>query len=622
MTWLPRLQSLWRNLAHRDGVEHEIDDEITALEALLVEEKRAAGLTSAEAHRAARLELGGPRQLKERVGEAKAGALLDTLWRDIRYAVRRLRQDSGFTLAAGVALSLGLGVNTMLFTIFNAHTIRELPIPGASEVVDLSSRNERDERRGLSYREFEDVRSSSQSFEAIAAVAMRPVALGDDTLAPDRARGAYVSAKLFEVLRDLPSLGRGFLVDDERPGAPGVVVLAASLWRERYGADPRVLGRTVTINGVPATVVGIASDQFRFTFPMIADIFVPLAASPGVREESRDQRGYSVFGRLRADATLVRVRSELEGLGSRLTAEHPDTNRGVRLTAVPISERFLGDPTSPVWLAFMTAGILVALIGCANVANLLTMRCAQRSQEIAIRASLGASRRRIVGQLLVESLVLALLGAALGWGLALGGLSLFASLIPAGTLPPWMHYAPDLRVFAVVAAGCIGSVFVFGLAPSLYVSKTDFNNVLKDGGRMGAHLKRSRRWTGLFLTLQFALTVVFVSQLAIARQQVEERRRSEVVVDTTNVVTMWMNLAGERYIASDARLRMIDQLGDELEGTAALSSLSFASALPMEGAALRELDIPGQQMVPGSDLPVVSVVSAGDRYFETLGLPL
>ncbi len=318
---------------------------------------------------------GGVEQVKEECRDVRPWQWVDGLWRDLHYALRGLRRDVGFTAAAVLALALGLGVNTMQFTVVNAHTIRELPIDEVERVLDVSTRDARDQRRGVSYRELEDIRGAASVFEGLVAVSTRPVAVGDDNLAPERAAGAYVSADVFRVLRDQPVLGRGFDSSDEAPGAPAVVVLGDGLWRDRYGAAPSIIGQRITINGEPATVIGVTSEGFRFTFPASADLFLPLSALSGVLQESRMQRALDVFGRLRQDATLAQARGELETIAGRLTIEYPETNSGIRLAALPISERYLGNVADPAWMAFMTAGVVLVLIACANVGNLLMMRC-------------------------------------------------------------------------------------------------------------------------------------------------------------------------------------------------------------------------------------------------------
>jgi putative ABC transport system permease protein len=555
------------------------------------------------------------------IRDVRAGALVDALLQDLRYAVRGLRRSPGFTIAASVALALGIGVNTMFFTVLNAHTMRGLPLDRVDRVLALTTRDSRDRERGLSYRDLEDLRSSSRTFSGIAAFSVGPIAVGDEDRPPERAAGAYVSANAFQVIGETPFAGRDFRPEDDRLGAPAVVMLGYGIWNERYGGDTAVVGRTIKINAVPATVIGIMPDGFRFKFPTNADLWVPLAAMAGVARQGRDVRTLSAIGRLKDDATLAGARAELTAIAARLAREFPASNSGIRLGAVPINDRYLGRLTDPSWMAFMTAGVLMVLIACANVANLLLMRSARRSQEIAIRASLGASRRRIVGQLLTESLVVAVLGAALGSGLAMAGLRLFASAIPAGVLPAWLRYEPDVRVLAVLAAACLGSVVVFGLAPALHVSRTDVNSALKEGGRMGSHVVRSRRLTAVFLIAQFALTIVLLANVVLAERQSLAQERQETSTDTSNLLTMWMSLPGDRYPAAADRLGFYERLEERLRAIPAPSAASLASAPPFGGAAARQLEMYGRPS-PGSAFPTVWSLVVADRYFDTLRLPM
>ncbi len=235
--------------------------------------------------------------------------------------------------------------------------------------------------------------------------------------------------------------------------------------------------------------------------------------------------------------------------------------------------------------------------------------------------SLGASRRRIIGQLLTEGLVLALLGAAAGAGVAAACLALFRNAVPSGMLPAWMRYTPDLRVFGVVAAACLGSIVVFGLAPALSVSRADFNSALKDGGRIGFRQRRARWRTGVFLTVQFALTIVMLANLVLGNRQVAEQRREELALDTTRVMTMWISPVGERYAGPGDRLAFFGRLTERLGGLAAVSSLSLASALPRGGAPTSQLEIEGRP-AREDELPSVSLLIVGERYFATLAVPM
>lgn len=320
-----------------------------------------------------------------------------------------------------------------------------------------------------SYADVQDLQPSGKSLVGIAAYTGGPAAIGDDRHAPERVHGVHISAAAFGLIGERPILGRDFQSDDDRPGAPGVVILSSTVWRSRYDADPGLIGRTIRINSVPATVIGIMPDRFKF--PDNAEVWQPLASMPGIANLPRDARTLGVFGRLTDDVTLEQAASEIQALTGRLARVYPETNTGFRARVILINEQFTGRITDPAWLSFMTAGGLVVLIACANVANLLLMRSVHRSREIAIRTSLGATRWRVVRQLLIENLFLAMLGGALGLALSVILLRLFRLTIPEAAVP-YSGFPIDTRVLVVLVTVCLVTLVVFGLAPALHVSKT------------------------------------------------------------------------------------------------------------------------------------------------------
>src|SRR5262245_15739240 len=434
---------------------------------------------------------------------------MSRLWRDLRLAVRMLARDRAFTSVAVLVLGLGIGVANMQFVLLNAVCIRGLPIPRVDRVLFVSARDARDRDVPLSFREFEGIRQSARQFHAIAAFANAPAVIGDDDRAPDRAAATWISASGFEVLAEPPAFGRTFEAADDRPGAPPVAIVGHGLWQARYGGDPSLVGRVVRINGTPTTVVGVMRGGFRF--PSTTEVWLPLAAMPGVATERRTARLLSVVGRLTDGASIADARGELAAVAGQLTRDYSDTNRGMRLAAMLINDRYNGRLTDPVWLTFAAIGVIVLLIACANAANLMLMRSVARSHEMAVRASLGASRGQLVRQLLAESAVLAALGGAAGTVLPLLSIRVLTSVIPENTLAYYTRFTMDGFAFAVLCAVCLGTVFVFGLAPAVHVSKADVNHLIKEGGRGGGAGIRARRWTTAFLTTEFALTMVMLA---------------------------------------------------------------------------------------------------------------
>ena len=359
----------------------------------------------------------------------------------------------------------------------------------------------------------------------------------------------------------------------------------------------------------------------RFRFPTNADVWLPLALMPGILEQPGQARTLGVFGRLLDEATVAGARGELAAIAARLERDYPDTNAGVQMTLQPINERYNGDITNPAWLAFVTAGGLVLLIACANVANLLLMRSTERWREIAMRASLGATRRRVVRQLLAESVLLAIVGGALGIGFGVAGLRGIASLLPPDALPYWMDFTMDLRVLATLAATCLATSFIFGLVPALHLSRTDVYGVLRDGGRAAGSGTRMRAWGAIFLSGQVALALLLLTQLALSIDLSLEQRRRDPPIDMPHLLTMSVALPAATYRTPEARAAFYDRLDQSVRAIGAVSSVAIASALPFGGGAARQLAVDG---VPeGPDGPAtVWTLGIGPGYFETLGLSL
>ena len=606
-------------LVKRQHSDARLTEEIQTHLDLLAEEHVRRGMSPDDARDAARRAFGGVEQIKETYRDARGLPFIDALVRDIRFGARLLLKDRGFTFVAVTALALGIGVNNMFFTIVNAYCLRGLPIERPDRVVYVAMRDARDRDGGLSYADFQDVRTAAKSLVGMAAFAGGPVAIGDSQRAPERVQGVYISADVFRLIGEHPMLGRDFRADDDRAGAPHTAILGSALWKSRYNGDPTLIGRTIRVNAVPATVIGIMPDGFRF--PNNAEVWQPLSLMPGIAVAPRDARTLGVFGRLADRATLGQAGSELEAAAARLESDFPDTNAGFRPHVMLINDRFNAPITQPGWLQFITAGVLVVLIACANVANLLLMRSVHRSREMAIRMSLGATRWQIVRQLLVENVCLALLGGALGLGLSIFTLRLFRLAIPEAAVP-YSGFPIDGRVLAILIAVCFVTLFVIGLAPALHISKDATPSALKDGGRTGSRGFRERRWTAAFLTAEFALTIVLLAAMTTGIRDLMALRRADLRIDTSPLLTMWISLPGQKYQTPEQRTAFYDRLIERFEAIGGVAAVSVASALPVGGAVPRQLFIDGRPPVAGEAPPTVWTVTIGTRYFETLQVPV
>ncbi len=543
------------------------------------------------------------------------------LWQDVLFALRLLVKNKWFTLVATVALALGIGVNAAVFTFVNAVLIRGLPFDDPDRIMALSTRDTvRARDLGVSYLDYKDWRDGSKTFSALAAFTFATMNVSDEGRAPERFTGNYISASGFKLIGQAPILGRDFLPEDDRPGAPPVVLIGSGVWKNRYGSDPSVVGKTVRVNDVPSVVIGVMPEGFKF--PGNADVWQPLSTIPDLEKQKRNARGIQVYGRLATGVTREQATAELVAIGQRLAQDYPDTNKEVRPQVQTFNDRVTGGPIKPIFLSLMGAVVFVLLIACANVANLLLARSAHRSREVSVRVSLGASRWRIVRQLLVESVLLALIGGVLGFGLSLIGIRLFDAATQDVGKPYWMEFTMDGTVFAYFAAICLGTGIVFGLAPALHVARTDVNEVLKEGGRSGSAGIRVRRWSGVLVTAELALTVALLAGAGFMMRNFLTLYRLDLGIETSHLLTMSLALPERKYPSIEQRLAFYQRLQERLESNGKFRTVTVASNAPMQGGFSRRLTVEGRPLASGEQPPTVGMLTVDPRYFEALGLPL
>ena len=609
--WLSRLAEILFRRSREARLSNEIEHHLE----LLVEDHKARGLSDAEARLAARREFGGVDRTHILHREQRGLPILDMLAQDVRFALRVLMRDRGFALTAIVVLGVGLGVNNMFFTLVYAHKFRGLPIERPDRVLFISTFDDRTSNRAISLPEFDDVRQAQTSFMSLGAYVNGVATIGDRDRTPDRFDATYFAAGTFELLGITPSLGRLPSAADDRPGTPAVALLGAEAWRLRYANDPEILGRTVLINGSPATVVGIVPD--RSGFPSTANLWMPIGQWPNWRED-RSARSLSVVGRLRDGVSVDAARNEIETIFGRFERTYPDTNRNLRARVVPLNERLLG--TLDGWEQFILAGIIVILVACANVANLMMARAFNRSPEIAIRTSLGASRGRVVFQLLIEATMIAAGGAVIGLLVSLAGVRAIEAGIPTGILPYWFAYTMDGQVFAALVGLALATVILFGLVPALQASRTDVNDTLKSGGRAATNVPGMPIWSGAFLTVQLALAMILLAQLAVAAYIANQDIPTDAHVNTTEVVTGSITLPAASYPTPDRRREFFARLDERLKARSEIVAGSRATLLPGDQSGSRRLHVRGQEQPQGATTPTVLTIETAPGYLDTLSL--
>jgi len=540
------------------------------------------------------------------------------LLQDARFGFRMLLKSPAFTSVIILVLALGIGANTTVFTLVNAVLFKGLPFVHPEEIMALGSSNltKGRERMGVSYPDYRDWRAQSRSFKDLEAFETVSLNVSDNSALAERLRGARVSANTFVLIGQKPILGRDFLPAEDRPGAPAVCIIGYGIWKARYGGDPSIIGRTVRLNEVPAVIVGVMPEGMKF--PLGQDLWLPLV--PTGNYEKRDWRGLNVFGRLLHGVTMASARADLDTIAIRLDKEYPKSNQGLRATVKPYNDEFNGGQIRVVFLALLGAVAFVLLIACANVANLLLSRSLSRSREVSIRTALGASRWRLVRQLLMESVLLGLIGGLVGLALSFWGVRMFDLAVADVGKPYWIKFTMDYTVFAYFAAVSLATGLLFGLAPAFHASKVDINEALKEGGRGTSGGSRMKFLSGALVVVELALAVVLLSGAGLMIRSFLKMYTMDLGVRKDNLLVMRYNLADAKYPTPEAQLRFHERLLADIQATPGVESVAMASNLPMQGSYGWKYEIEGEAPQEPDKRKSASGIVITPQYFRTCGV--
>src|SRR5215831_6478621 len=578
----------------------------------------AHGVDPAEAHRKARLAIGGPEQVKEGCRDARGTRWLEDLVHDLRYALRTLRQRPAFTAVALLTLALGSGATTVMFTVINGVLLKPLPYPEPERLVALQEQTDWSTQWGnlwsFTYPNFVDCRREVRS------LTMAGWRYGGGTISePGEAEyvdGRYVSSELFSILGMRPELGRTFLPEEDRPGAAPVMIISHRLWHRRFAASPHAIGTAVVFDGTPHTVVGIAPASLLLNGGD-ADVFLPLGQNTAPYMQNRGAHRIQVWARLAPGASVVQARAELSAIGRHLAEQYPESNAGRTFIAGPI-RLVAGDVRSTLWL-LLGAVSLVLLIACVNVASLLLARAASRDRELAMRVALGAGRGRLVRQCLTESAVLALAGGFLGIILAAVGIRPFVTFWP-GNLPRAAEVQLDWRVLVFAVVIGLASGILFGLAPALRAPVRDVEQTLRSGAR--GITGSVRRLHGGFVVSEIALAVVLLVAAGMLGRTMLQLSALDPGFDIHNVLTARTALSPST-LANPGRTRIAWQdLLDRIRRVPGVDTVAMVDTVPMrEGN--NELGYSATAtMPPPHQLPLTLATSVTPDYLKAMGIPL
>jgi len=614
MSFPTRMKSLAANLFRHDRMEQDLDLEVREYVELLVADKVKHGIDLTTARREALIETGGIQQVKQEVREVRAGHLLENLWLDFRYGTRTLGKNPGWTLVAVLSLALGIGANTAMFGIVNAVLLRPLPYPHPDQLVRVTGYYPMGAMQVLQLHSHTmDIAGYSPNEE------FNLTGLGEAM----HLRGTKVSGNLFSLLGAHSAIGRTFESGEDSPGRNRLVILSHALWRDKFSSDPGVIGHVITLDGASRDVVGVMPAAFDFPSPE-TQLWIPLEMDPRNSEDFWGRGYMPLVARLHPGVTVAAARNELHPMIKLAITLFPmpmARNWNSDETVRPLQEDLVRDVRGELLLLASAVGF-VLLIACANVTGLLLSRSVSRAKEIAVRASLGASRGRIVRQLLTESVVLALAGGVLGLALAFGFLNVLKSVL-ADQMPEIARVGLDWQVLAFVSSLAILSGIISGLAPALSASRANLINVIKTGGQrtQGAAGIRLR---SLFVATEVALTVVLVVGAGLLIKslwklsQVNPGFRAEKILTVRVTPSQWF--ADDRPTC----IALYDELVRRARGISEVSNVAAANALPMgrqvPGVVV---DFEGHPRKPGETLaPIPWAGAVTPDYFQMMHIPL
>jgi putative ABC transport system permease protein len=544
----------------------------------------------------------------------------ETFWQDVRFGVKMLVKSPGFTIVAVIALALGIGANSAIFSVVNTVLLRPLPYKEPDRLVMVW-----EDATKLGYprdtpavANYLDWRNQNQVFEGMAAIADQSynlTGIGE----PERIDGRRVSANLFSLLGVEPQLGRSFLPEEDQPGSGHSVIISHGLWQRRFGSDPGLVGKPLSLNGETFTVVGVMPQGFQFPSREV-EVWVPIAFTQ--REaSSRGSHYLQVIARLKPGVTLQQAQTEMTAIAARLSQQYPESNTDLGAAVTSLHEHVAGD-IKPALLVLLGAVGFVLLIACANVANLLLARAAVRQKEIALRAALGASRLRLIRQFLTESVLLAAIGGLGGLLLSLWGVNLLKSFIPenisqakAITIDGWV------LVFTLGVSLLTG--LIFGLAPALQASKLNLNETLKEGGRDSAAGSRGNRIRGLLVIAEVAVSLILLIGAGLLINSFLRLRNVDPGFRSDNLLTMQVVLPVSKYPDAARRASFYTELVRRLEALPGVKSAAVTTNLPLyrQGNSTG-ISIEGRpDPAPGQEQIIVTRVIS-PHYFRTMGIQL
>jgi predicted permease len=585
MSFLKALRARWRAIVHPRAADRELSEEIRFHIELETEKNIHLGMSESDARRVAMAHFGGVQRVREDHRDVRRLQWIEDFAGDVRFALRTLRRTPALSGAAILTLALGIGANVAIFSAVNAVVLQPLPFPGQDRLMMIGEDNpeKRWKMEVAAPANFLDWREGVLAFEdAMAYVG----GLGTSVLTgqgdPALLTTSYVTGNFFSVLGARPALGRTLVEEETWDTSPSVVVLSDRTWRTRFGSDPSIVGKSITLGGNAVQVVGVTQPGFAFPAENV-DAWRPIGWSKAERGEVSFRRAHwiRVVARLKPDVDRELANTQLQSVVERLKRDYPATNKVMGATMVPLHEYLVGDTRLPLLVLLASVAALL-LIACANVGNLLLVQAAGRERETSLRLALGAGRARLARQALAESFVLSMLGGASGLALGWAGTHWLVRLQPPRMLR--VHdFGIDTRVLAYVAAITIGSALLFGVAPALWMRRRDPAESLKEGGRGAAHGRRARRWANVLVAGEVALALLMTVGAGLLVRSLWQMRNVEAGFDPRGVLTVRIGL-DRKYDSVAKAVAFINQLMERSRSLPGVSNVATTTSLPLTGA--------------------------------------
>ena len=618
MRWTHKFSLRLRSLFRKGRVEQELAEELRFHLEKLIEEKATKGMTREEARYAALRELGGVEQIKEECRDMRRVNYIEDFFEDLRYGLRMLAKNPGFTAVAAITLALGIGATTAIFSVVDAVLLHPRPYQNPSQLVAIRETSPQGEQSGVSVGDFANWEEQTQSFQGMAAYEPWEFHTLTGGGQPDEVWASPVSVNFFHLLGINAVLGRTFLSNESQ-----AVVLSREYWRSHFSSDPKVIGKTLVLDSKPYAIIGVAPPDFEFPKPN-TQMWIPLTFSAADKND-HEHRSLSVIGRLKAGVNLKRAQAEMDTVASRLATQYPKTDAGWSASIEPFRSQEVGGVLRAAVLALLGAVVFVLMIVCANVASMLLARGASRQGEMAIRAALGAGRSRLIRQLLAESVVLAGAGGVVGVALAWSGLSIIVNLVPKYNLieTQGVHRIEiSLPILGFTVALSLLTGIAVGLLPALRVSNLNLNESLKERGRTSGSGSRRTGLQRALVVSEVALALILLVGAGLMIQSFQRLETAPTGFNPDHVLTVRVPLAKYKYSQGTQSANFYREVLQRVKAIPGVKSVGMANNLPFTGFhTSAALPLPkGSSGIPNVTLIALRGVSPG--YFQALGIPL